>query len=262
MAEWKRIFGNRRICIALLLIFLLNGFLFVREQVENDYGMDCELPAVEWVFSSDGDIELARESADSRAVLTRYLALTDEYKSIVPSEASILLETEKECLTELLDTDDSDETRTEYAAVNNLLVQAEYLSGYESYLLSIQENKEQLLSFSVFGDTDSFSGRNILKTAEDFEALDGSTLTIGADGAVGAASVSVASASDRGHAIADCQQWRRICNHSRISVAGYINWYLRLCPLQKNEGSKQSSIQEDGFRRQRKKIRLSRSNGK
>lgn len=184
MAEWKRIFGNRRICIALLLIFLLNGFLFVREQVENDYGMDCELPAVEWVFSSDGDIELATESADSRAVLTRYLALTDEYKSIAPSEASILLETEKERLTELLDTDNSDETRTEYAAVNNLLAQAEYLSGYESYLLSIQENKERLLSYSVFGDTDSFSGRNILKTAEDFEVLDGSALTIGADGAV------------------------------------------------------------------------------
>ncbi len=184
MAEWKRIFGNRRICTALLLIFLLNGFLFVRDQVENDYGMDCELPAVEWVFSSDGDIELARKNADSRAVLTRYLALTDEYKSIAPSEASILLETEKERLAELLDTDDSDETRTEYAAVNNLLSQVEYLSGYENYLLSIQENKERLLSFSVFGDTDSFSGRNILKTAEDFEVLDSSTLTIGADGAV------------------------------------------------------------------------------
>ena len=42
MAEWKRIFRNRRLCIGLLVILLLNGFLFLREQKTQDYRIDSK----------------------------------------------------------------------------------------------------------------------------------------------------------------------------------------------------------------------------
>lgn len=78
------------------------------------------------------------------------------------------------------------QAQLDYAAVNNLLRQITYLEGYDAYLSSIQANKENMLTFSIFNDPNSFSGRNILKTAAEFDVLQGITLKLGADGAVNA----------------------------------------------------------------------------
>lgn len=53
MNEIKRILGNRRILLGLILIFLINGFLFAKEQVENEYGMNLNLPQTELSVSLD-----------------------------------------------------------------------------------------------------------------------------------------------------------------------------------------------------------------
>lgn len=71
----------------------------------------------------------------------------------------------------------------DYIAVNNLLINAEHLTGYDDWLMSIQRNKENMQMFSLF-ETDSFSGRNITKTADEFEKPQGVTLSLGANGAV------------------------------------------------------------------------------
>ena len=221
MAEWKRIIRNRRLCVGLLLIFLLNGFLFVREQVETDFGLDYTLPQTSISISTiGGSYEVAQETVDSRAALTRYLEWLEEYKKIPLAEAIPELESEKERLTDILAisdllkddggisvTDslaqyreeqpelveqlengeiDLNEVRLDYVAVNNLLAQTAYLDGYDDYLNTIQASKDKMLSFSIFNDPDSFSGRNIILTAEEFQALEGVSLTLGADGAISA----------------------------------------------------------------------------
>lgn len=221
MAEWKRIIRNRRLCVGLLLIFLLNGFLFVREQVETDFGMDYTLPQASISISTiGGSYEVAQETVDSHAALTRYLEWLEEYKKLPLAKVIPELETEKKRLTDILAisdllkddggismTDsltqyreeqpelveqlehgeiDLNEVRLDYVAVNNLLVQTAYLDGYDDYLNTIQANKDKMLSFSIFNDTDSFSGRNIILTAEEFQALEGVSLTLGADGAISA----------------------------------------------------------------------------
>lgn len=221
MAEWKRVFRNRRLCVGLLLIFLLNGFLFVRQQVETDFGLDYTLPQASISISTiGGSYEVAQETVDSHAALTRYLEWLEEYKKMPLTEAIPELETEKERLTDILAisdllkddggismTDsltqyreeqpelvkqlengeiDLNEVRLDYVAVNNLLAQTAYLDGYDDYLNTIQANKDKMLSFSIFNDTDSFSGRNIILTAEEFQALEGVSLTLGADGAISA----------------------------------------------------------------------------
>lgn len=194
MAEWKRIFHNRRLCAALLVILLLNGFLFFREQKANDYGIDCTIPTFTISVSLDGSgYEIAQTTVDSEAAYERYLQWLEEYRTKGPETAVSELQEEKERLTELLKSYEREETTgnptevyLDYAAVSHLLKQVEYLDGYDDYLATIQANKEKLLSFSLFNDPDSFSGRNIIKTAAEFEALEGVSLNLGADGAVNA----------------------------------------------------------------------------
>lgn len=81
---------------------------------------------------------------------------------------------------------DLEQARLDYTAADNLLRQLDYLNGYGGYLASIQANKESMLSFSIFNDPNSFSSRNIIKTAEEFGGLEGVSLELGADGAVDA----------------------------------------------------------------------------
>ena len=221
MAEWKRIFRNPRLCIGLLVILLLNGVLFLREQAAQDYRIDSTIPTFTISINSyGGAYEVAQKSVGSQEGYDRYLQWLEDYKDLTIAEALTKLEAEKDRLTtilqinELLESDnnmflsdsleqyraeypelvqqlengalDLDEVHLDYVAVNHLLKQAKYLDGYDDYLATIQANKEKMLSFSIFNDPDSFSGRNIIKTANEFEALEGVSLTLGADGAIAA----------------------------------------------------------------------------
>lgn len=219
MAEWKRIFCNRRLCIGLLVILLMNGFLFLREQMAQNYRIDNTIPTFTISINTYGDgYEVAQKKVDSREGYDRYLQKLEDYKYLPLAEALTKLETEKERLTlilqinELLESDcdmflsDSlekyrveypelvqqlengelnlNEVHLDYVAVNHLLKQAEYLDGYDDYLAMIQANKENMLSFSIFNSSDSFSGRNIIKTANEFKSLQGVSLTLGVDGVI------------------------------------------------------------------------------
>ena len=221
MAECKRIFRNRRLCIGLLVILLLNNFLFLREQNVQNYRIDCTVPTFTVSFNiGNAGYEAAQKTVDSRDGYGRYLQWLENYKGHPLAEALTGLKAEKEKLTttlqisELLESDsdmflsdsleqyraeqpelvhqlengelDLNEVYLDYVAVNHLLKQADYLDGYDDYLATIQANKEKMLSFSIFNDPDSFSGRNIIKTANEFEALQGVSLTLGADGAIAA----------------------------------------------------------------------------
>lgn len=221
MAEWKRIMCNRRLCVGLLLIVILNIFLFVREQVSQNYGLDCTLPTTLLSVSlSGGNYEAEQKMVDSWKAYSRYVQRLEEYKALQIADAIPALENERNRLTDLLAISnlledgsgifisnaleqyreeqpglvrqlengeiELNKVQLDYVAVNNLLAQVEYLNGYDSYLNTIQANKAQMLSFSIFNDPNSFSRRNIIKTAEEFEALEGISLTLGADGAIAA----------------------------------------------------------------------------
>lgn len=62
--------------------------------------------------------------------------------------------------------------------------QSEHLLGYGKYLTNIQKSAKQMQSVSIFGDPDSFSYKNTVKTAEDFAGLLDVTVTAGHDLAV------------------------------------------------------------------------------
>lgn len=180
MKELGRIVSNRRFLAGVLLLLLVNGVLFVREQRENQYGLDLELPKSGTVLL-DGLYMVEPEPADAREAYRRYLSWLDRVRGLSADEAEAFLNG-----VEKAGTADDENARLDAIAVNNLLAQVEYLTGYDDWLEGIRKNKENLLDFSIFSDPDSFSGRNIRKTADEFEKLRGVELTLGADGAVDA----------------------------------------------------------------------------
>ena len=186
MNEIKRILGNRRILVALALILIINGFLFAKEQAENEYGMNLTLPQTELSVSLEVGYVGQGEKADTKETYTHYREWLGKVKEIPLSEAASVLEQEKDRLETILKSENSpeDDAKAAYAAVNTLLSQTKYLSDYPDWLNSVQKNKDSMLSFSIFSDPDSFSGRNILKTADEFEKLQGVELTLGENGAV------------------------------------------------------------------------------
>lgn len=185
MKELRRILSNRRLLLGLVLIIMLNALLFMREQSAKDYGMDCSLPTSSTLVF-DGSIP-ASESIDAREAYAHYLDWMGKTKSLPLFEAVSTLEQEKTRLHNLLCGPDADEyARLEYIAVSNLLSQAKYLAGYGGWLNTIQKNKDNMLAFPIFNDPDSFSGRNIIKTADEFETLQGVDLALGVDGAIDA----------------------------------------------------------------------------
>lgn len=215
MMELKHILSNRRLLIGLFLIILVNGFLFAREQISQNYGLDLTLPnSVIAIF----DNEIPDNGIDPQAAYKSYLSWLDKTKKMPLNDAVSMLNREKSRLTDILriselientnnfvgignTIDDYRVTQPEllrqiengeinisaveldYIAINNLLINADYLMGYDNWLNSIQRNKENMQIFSLF-ESDSFSGRNIVKTADEFEKLRGVSLSLGADGAV------------------------------------------------------------------------------
>ncbi len=185
MRELGRIFSRRRLVLGLALILLLNGLLFVREQRKNDYGLDLELPVSGGIIFFDGTFTVTQEPVDAWAAYQRYSEWIDRARELPLADAVAMLTDEKATLSAKIAEDtDTEDDRLDYVAVNNLLAQTDYLTGYGGWLENIQKNKDNLLTFSIFNDPDSFSGRNILKTADEFEKLQGVELTLGTDGAV------------------------------------------------------------------------------
>lgn len=69
-------------------------------------------------------------------------------------------------------------------AAAQLQGQYEHLMGYEAYLNKIQTHAKLLQSVSLFSDPNSIGYKNTVKTAKDFEKLQGVEVTVGHDLAV------------------------------------------------------------------------------
>lgn len=71
-----------------------------------------------------------------------------------------------------------------HEVIQQITAQYEYLLGYESYLGKIDADAAKLQSVSLFADPDSVAYQNTVKTAEDFHAMDGVSVSMGHDLAV------------------------------------------------------------------------------
>lgn len=131
MNEWKRILSDRRRRIVLICIPILCLVLFIYQKCDGNF---------------------ANLQSDAK----EYQELLESFEG-KPLEDIMATYQGRYDLTK-------DEAR--------LLEQAEHLHSYESYLQQIQKNAQKMQMSSLFGaDKNSFTYRNIIKTAQDFEGL-------------------------------------------------------------------------------------------
>ena len=99
MKELGRILSNRRLLLGLVLILLLNGVLFAREQASNDYGLDLSLPSGGFGFVIfDGTFTVTQEPVDAWAAYQQYSAWLDRVRSMPFTDAMAMLTDETSAL--------------------------------------------------------------------------------------------------------------------------------------------------------------------
>ena len=224
MMEWKRtIFSGRFICLVLCII-LLNGICFVKAQFDRSLGLDLTAPESQLSHSvvvTEGGIFQPEElpQIPLNELNKEYLTVLHELKSLPLQEICSTLSERMERLSGLWDgcalytrqgESDFDKAQwedftkqepeaaeniiegaitqedvyREYVAVHTLFLRSEALKNFPEYLRAIEKNKDYMLTFSIFRDENSFSSRNILKTADEFQGLQNVPLSLENTGAI------------------------------------------------------------------------------
>ncbi len=182
MQEIKRIFTNPRLWIFMIIIMLMNAFMFYKEQESNDYRMDLSLGAARVSLEDFLENDFRISGLDAKACLDTYDKWLAWYQEKPSDKAAwSLSETEKHLLEmpELTKSGQQD-----LVAIRTLMAQLEYREHFEAYLQKIKDNKTNALSFSIFSKEDSFTQRNMLKTASQFETLNSTKISIDKNGAL------------------------------------------------------------------------------
>ena len=182
MGEIKRIFTNRRLWLFIIIIILMNAFLFCREQESNDFRMDLSLGTVHVSLEDYFKHDSGTSSLDAKACLDTYNKWLTWYQENPSDKASQSLSEKEKRLLEMSELNQS--RRQDLIAIRTLRAQLEYREYFDSYLQKIRDNKTNALSFSIFSKENSFTQRNILKTAAQFETLNGTEISIDKNGAL------------------------------------------------------------------------------
>ena len=153
--EAKRVLKNPLFLATLAALLLLNAFFFIYQQ-------------------ADGQ-------GDFREYGNAYHQELDAHAGLSWEEGLARCELAEQ---EVLENWGSGNNIQRYRVIQQLSSQYEYLLGYESYLGKIDADAAKLQSVSLFADPDSTAYQNTVKTAEDFHAMDGVSVSMGHDLAV------------------------------------------------------------------------------
>lgn len=146
MNECRRIFSDRRRCMAILCIPVLCLVLFFYQKCGGNFGA------------------LTADAQANRDLLAKYQNSTPEEIVKAFADADIWMLSENE---------------------QRLLAQAEHLQDYQAYLDRVQKQAQQMQATTIFGgDPNSFLYRNIVKTAKDFAGCSAEGICLGNDRAL------------------------------------------------------------------------------
>lgn len=154
--EAKRVLKNPLFLATLAVLLLLNAFFFIYQQ-------------------TDGQ-------GDFREYGKIYHQELDDLSDLSWKEGLVWCEaTEQEVMAKW---ESGESSPKNYELIQQITAQYEYLLGYEDYLGKIDADAAKLQSVSLFADPNSTAYQNTVKTAEDFHAMDGVTVSMGHDLAV------------------------------------------------------------------------------
>lgn len=161
MYEVKRVFGNRKLLITLVIFFVLNAVLFYRDRVAPYQNQE--------IYAEN----YLKEKTDS------YNRQLKNCNGKTPEQ--IQEETEQR-IAALQVT--SGKQSGELAAYYAMFEQNAYIIAYQNKYKQIAENTEQLLESTALSEKGGFSERNIRKTERDFVFSEGLQLTLANEQAI------------------------------------------------------------------------------
>ena len=153
--EAKRVLKNPLFLATLAALLLLNAFFFIYQQTDGQGDFREYGNAYHWELNTLADLSWEEGLAQCEIAEQETL----EYWG-------------------------SGNNNQRYEVIQQITAQYEYLLGYEAYLGKIDADAAKLQSVSLFADPDSVAYQNTVKTAEDFHAMDGVTVSVGHDLAV------------------------------------------------------------------------------
>lgn len=161
--ELAKVWGRRRFIVSAAAIFLLNVFVLWYTNLSD--GMEPELSAYK---------ALERDIADmSETEKQDYIEkLHEDIQGVSVVRDILMFQKMSGEMGEAL-------AEQEIVFINEIYEEMTKVCAYPEYLDHIQDNKSNLSGISIFADEtgDSFSSRNIAKSAADYSGLSGVTIT-------------------------------------------------------------------------------------
>lgn len=169
MNEFRRLI-NRKIIFIFAAFIMLNVAFYVYQQARGTGLRDLNFSSrqMQWLadiykdYQTDEAMEAVRSDIQTIKMYRQADSLAQDTELLYDGTSEVL---KRYCgLSEhnqklFLDT------------LKELEIQLEYISEYPEDIKMIQENAQQLMSFSIFSDKNSFTYNNIIKTAKDFSKV-------------------------------------------------------------------------------------------
>ena len=179
MNEFRRLI-NRKVVIGFIALLIINVSLYVYQQTKGAgiKELRFETAQRQWCVDYYGnyDIEVAINAVDSdiKRILSYRKAdkqgvAESDVQPGVESEAAVDNYT-SEVLEKYKSLSESEQLLF-LTVLRYIESQLEYIKKYPEDMKQIQTNAQQLMTFSIFSDKNSFTYNNIVKTGKDFEKV-------------------------------------------------------------------------------------------
>ena len=184
MNEFRRLI-NRKAVIGFIALLVINVSLYVYQQTKGAGFKEIRFEAVQrqWCvdYYGDYDIETAINAVNSdiqgilsyRKADKQLDAEKSEDKSDVQwgVESEAAVENYTSVVLEKYKALSESEQLLFLTVLRDIESQLEYIKKYPEDMKQIQTNAQQLMTFSIFSDKNSFTYNNIVKTGKDFEKV-------------------------------------------------------------------------------------------
>ena len=183
MNEFRRLI-NRKVVIGFIALLVINVSLYVYQQTKGAGLKELRFETVQRQrcvdYYGDYDIEAAINAVNSDIEGILSYRKADKQGTVVESEVQVDAETGEEsdvqigAETEVLEKYKALSEREQLlflTVLRDIESQLEYIKKYPEDMKQIQTNAQQLMTFSIFSDKNSFTYNNIVKTGKDFEKV-------------------------------------------------------------------------------------------
>ncbi|WP_066890001.1 hypothetical protein [Clostridium nigeriense] len=173
--EFKKVFSKISVIILINLGIILNLSLFLISQSTFSKNFIFKESAYEEYLGNikNADIEEAKSIIEKeiQEKSNYYLLFTDSNEfdeKLIEIKNNLDVNRYK----------NSKELDEDLILLNYIKENINYINSYDEFLNNVKSNKDKMLKFSIFNKKGSFSYNNIIKTANDFEKMEGLNLSL------------------------------------------------------------------------------------